>query len=46
MKSALSEMSSYNGTALMEFKTKKTIVYRIADETTCTYDINELKFLF
>lgn len=41
MRPTLSEMGGYDGTALMEFKTKKTIVYRIADETTCTYDIDD-----
>ena len=30
MRPTLSEMGGYDGTALMEFKTKKTIVYRIA----------------
>lgn len=41
MRPTLSEMGGYDGTALMEFKTKKTIVYRIANETTCTYDIDD-----
>ncbi len=41
MRPTLSEMGGYDGTALMEFKTKKTIVYRIANLTTCTYDIDD-----
>ena len=41
MRPTLSEMGGYDGTALMEFKTKKTIIYRIADETTCTYEIDD-----
>jgi glutamyl-tRNA(Gln) amidotransferase subunit E len=41
MRPTLSEMGVYDGTALMEFKTKKTIVYRIANVTTCTYDVDD-----
>ncbi|MBU3143615.1 Glu-tRNA(Gln) amidotransferase subunit GatE [Clostridium sp. CF012] len=41
MRPTLSEMGGYDGTALMEFKTKKNIVYRIANLTTCTYDIDD-----
>jgi glutamyl-tRNA(Gln) amidotransferase subunit E len=41
MRPTLSEMGGYDGTALMEFKTKKTIVYRIANVTTCTYDVDD-----
>lgn len=41
MRPTLSEMGGYDGTALMEFKTKKKIVYRIANLTTCTYDIDD-----
>lgn len=41
MRPTLSEMGGYDGTALMEFKTKKTIVYRLANETTCTYDVDD-----
>lgn len=41
MRPTLSEMGEYDGTALMEFKTKKNIVYRIANESTCTYDIDD-----
>lgn len=41
MRPTLSEMGGYDGTALMEFKTKKNIVYRIANKTTCTYDVDD-----
>jgi len=41
MRPTLSEMGTYDGTALMEFKTKKTITYRIKNETTCTYEIDD-----
>lgn len=41
MRPTLSEMGGYDGTALMEFKTKKNVVYRIANLTTCTYDIDD-----
>ena len=41
MRPTLSEMGGYDGTALMEFKTRKTIVYRIANVTTCTYDVDD-----
>lgn len=41
MRPTLSEMGGYDGTALMEFKTRKNIIYRIADVTTCTYDVDD-----
>ncbi len=41
MRPTLSELGEYDGTALMEFKTRKDIYYRIADETACTYDIDD-----
>lgn len=41
MRPTLSEMGGYDGTALMEFKTRKNIFYRIANSTTCTYDIDD-----
>ena len=41
MRPTLSELGEYDGTALMEFKTRKNIIYRIADETACTYDIDD-----
>jgi len=41
MRPTLSELGEYDGTALMEFKTKKNITYRIANRTTCTYDVDD-----
>jgi len=41
MRPTLSELGEYDGTALMEFKTKKNIIYRIKSETACTYDIDD-----
>jgi glutamyl-tRNA(Gln) amidotransferase subunit E len=41
MRPTLSELGEYDGTALMEFRTKKEIVYRIANETACTYDVDD-----
>jgi len=41
MRPTLSELGEYDGTALMEFKTRKEIVYHIANETACTYDIDD-----
>lgn len=41
MRPTLSELGEYDGTALMEFKTRKDIIYRIKDETACTYDIDD-----
>ncbi|MGD8537567.1 MAG: Glu-tRNA(Gln) amidotransferase subunit GatE [Candidatus Aminicenantes bacterium] len=41
MRPTLSELGEYDGTALMEFKTRKTIIYRIKNETACTYDIDD-----
>jgi len=41
MRPTLSELGEYDGTALMEFKTRKQIVYRIKNETACTYDIDD-----
>lgn len=41
MRPTLSEMGGYDGTALMEFKTRKNIVYHIAHETACTYEIDD-----
>jgi len=41
MRPTLSELGEYDGTALMEFKTKKEIIYRVKNETTCTYDIDD-----
>ena len=41
MRPTLSELGEYDGTALMEFKTKKNITYRIKGVTACTYDIDD-----
>lgn len=41
MRPTLSEMGTYDGTALMEFRTRKDIFYRIKEETTCTYEIDD-----
>jgi glutamyl-tRNA(Gln) amidotransferase subunit E len=41
MRPTLSELGEYDGTALMEFRTKKEIVYRIKNETACTYDVDD-----
>jgi glutamyl-tRNA(Gln) amidotransferase subunit E len=41
MRPTLSEMGEYDGTALMEFKTRKDIVYRMNNATTCTYEIDD-----
>jgi len=41
MRPTLSEMGEYDGTALMEFRTKKEIIYRLNNQTACTYDIDD-----
>ncbi len=41
MRPTLSELGEYDGTALMEFKTRKEIIYRLNNKTTCTYDIDD-----
>ncbi len=41
MRPTLSELGEYDGTALMEFKTKKEIIYRIKSETVCTYEMDD-----
>lgn len=41
MRPTLSELGEYDGTALMEFKTRKEIVYLIKHETACTYEIDD-----
>lgn len=41
MRPTLSELGEYDGTALMEFKTKKNVTYRINNITACTYDIDD-----
>ncbi|MCX6579495.1 MAG: Glu-tRNA(Gln) amidotransferase GatDE subunit E [Candidatus Aminicenantes bacterium] len=41
MRPTLSELGEYDGTALMEFKTKKNITYRINNRTCCTYEFDD-----
>ncbi len=41
MRPTLSELGEYDGTALMEFKTRKEITYRINNETACTYEVDD-----
>ncbi|MCK5148706.1 Glu-tRNA(Gln) amidotransferase subunit GatE [bacterium] len=41
MRPTLSELGEYDGTALMEFRTRKNIHYLIKDETACTYDFDD-----
>ncbi len=41
MRPTLSELGEYDGTALMEFKTKKDIIYRINKDTVCTYEMDD-----
>ncbi|MCH8823940.1 MAG: Glu-tRNA(Gln) amidotransferase subunit GatE [Planctomycetes bacterium] len=41
MRPTLSEMGEYDGTALMEKKTRKNITYRIHHATVCTYEFDD-----
>lgn len=41
MRPTLSELGEYDGTALMEFKTKKEILYHINRDTICTYEMDD-----
>ena len=41
MRPTLSELGEYDGTALMEKKTKKNIYYRIHRDTVCTYEFDD-----
>jgi glutamyl-tRNA(Gln) amidotransferase subunit E len=41
MRPTLSEMGEYDGTALMEFKTRKNIVYLLNHDTVCTYEMDD-----
>ena len=41
MRPTLSELGEYDGTALMEFKTRKNIIYRLKNETACTYEVDD-----
>ncbi len=41
MRPTLSELGEYDGTALMEFKTKKHIVYMLNRDSVCTYEMDD-----
>jgi len=41
MRPTLSELGEYDGTALMEFKTKKNVVYQLYNDTVCTYEMDD-----
>ncbi len=41
MRPTLSELGEYDGTALMEFKTKKNIVYLLHESNVCTYELDD-----
>jgi glutamyl-tRNA(Gln) amidotransferase subunit E len=41
MRPTLSELGEYDGTALMEFKTKKQIVYLLNHLNVCTYEMDD-----
>ena len=41
MRPTLSELGEYDGTALMEFKTRKEIVYQLERNSVCTYEMDD-----
>jgi glutamyl-tRNA(Gln) amidotransferase subunit E len=41
MRPTLSELGEYDGTALMEFKTRKEIIYQLERGSVCTYEIDD-----
>jgi glutamyl-tRNA(Gln) amidotransferase subunit E len=41
MRPTLSELGEYDGTALMEFKTKKEIIYQLFPDVVCTYEMDD-----
>ena len=41
MRPTLSEMGEYDGCALMEFKTRKEIVYLLEHNSVCTYEMDD-----
>ncbi len=41
MRPTMSELGEYDGTALMEFKTKKEIIYRLNRDYVCTYEMDD-----
>jgi glutamyl-tRNA(Gln) amidotransferase subunit E len=41
MRPTLSELGEYDGTALMEFKTKKNVTYQLYRDNACTYEMDD-----
>ncbi len=41
MRPTLSELGEYDGTALMEFKTRKNIIYLLNKSNVCTYEMDD-----
>ena len=41
MRPTLSELGEYDGTALMEFRTRKNIIYLLNKENVCTYEMDD-----
>ena len=41
MRPTLSELGEYDGTALMEFKTRKNIIYLLHTTNVCTYEMDD-----
>ena len=41
MRPTLSELGEYDGTALMEFNTKKNIIYLLHESNVCTYEMDD-----
>ena len=41
MRPTLSELGEYDGTALMEFRTKKNVIYQLNKGSTCTYEMDD-----
>ncbi|MFH0815221.1 MAG: Glu-tRNA(Gln) amidotransferase subunit GatE [Methanobacteriota archaeon] len=41
MRPTLSEMGTYDGTALMEFKTRKNVTYQLYEDGICTYEMDD-----
>lgn len=41
MRPTLSELGEYDGTALMEFKTKKNVYYQLYRDSVCTYEMDD-----
>jgi len=41
MRPTLSELGEYDGTALMEFKTKKNVTYQLFRDAVCTYEMDD-----